>query len=610
MTARRRAHNRPQRRRPQTNLRGRLQFVLLALGLGVAAVVVRAVDLQLVRKDFYQAQGDARFLRELEIPTSRGQILDRNGEPLAVSTPVQSIWANPPALLGNAERIPELAQALAMDPAKLLADAQAKAKANSEFMYLRRRLPPDRAAQVLALDIAGVNAQREFRRYYPGGEVVAHVLGYTNIDDIGLEGLELAYNSWLAGSPGSQRVIRDRRGLVVETVELLRAPEPGRDLELSIDRRLQYLAYRELSAALVEHNASSGSMVVLDAPTGEILAMVNLPSYNNNSRASEPANQRNRAVIDLFEPGSVIKAFTLAAGLESGLFTPESVIDTEGGRLLVTRHTVRDVRNFGPLDLAGILAKSSNVAATKIALALDNEQLWSVFNRIGIGQSTESGFPGEASGVLPPAQRWGTLHKATMAYGYAISVSALQMAQAYGALANRGRLQPPTFLKGERKPGRQIFDPAIADALVRMLETVTEPGGSGTRAAVANYSVAGKTGTTRRATSGGYENRYVSVFTGMIPASDPRLVGVVVVNDPTGGGYYGGLVAAPVFGRVMAGAMRLLDIPPDRAASTVLVHAPAADSAELVPELPPELLAGFHQGAVADGVRPGRGVVP
>ena len=553
---------RGQRRRPQTSLRWRLRALVGVLALCVIAVLVRAVDLQLVRKDFYQAQGDARFLRELPIPTSRGQILDRNGEALAVSTPVQSLWANPSALLDNAARIPE-PPGPGLDPQRLLADTRDKAAANREFMYLRRRLPPDRAAQVLALDINGVNAQREFRRYYPGGEVLAHVLGYTDIDDQGQEGLELAYNSWLAGSAGSQRVIRDRRGLVVETVELLRAPEPGRDLVLSIDRRLQYLAYRELSAALVEHNASSGSMVVLDAPTGEILAMVNLPSYNNNSRSSvEPGNRRNRAVTDLFEPGSVIKAFTIAAGLESGRFTPDSVIDTEGGRLLVTRHTVRDVRNFGPLDLAGVLAKSSNVAATKIALALENEELWSVFARIGIGASTESGFPGEASGVLPPAQRWGTLHKATMAYGYAISVTALQLAQAYGALANRGRLQPPTFIKGERKPGRQVFAPEIADALVRMLETVTAPGGSGTRAAVANYSVAGKTGTTRRATSGGYENRYVSVFSGMIPASDPRLVGVVVINDPTGGGYYGGLVAAPVFGQVMTGAMRLLDIPP------------------------------------------------
>ena len=606
------ARRHPQRRRPQTSLRWRLRALAAILGLCVIAVLARAVDLQLVRKDFYQAQGDARFLRELPIPTSRGQILDRNGEALAVSTPVQSIWANPSALLDNAGRIAQLAAALDLDPDKLLADTRDKAEANREFMYLRRRLPPDRAAQVLALDINGVNAQREFRRYYPGGEVLAHVLGYTNIDDLGQEGLELAYNSWLAGSAGSQRVIRDRRGLVVETVELLHAPEPGRDLVLSIDRRLQYLAYRELSAALVEHNASSGSMVVLDAPTGEVLTMVNLPSYNNNSRASvEPGNRRNRAVTDLFEPGSVIKTFTLAAGLESGLFTPESVIDTEGGRLLVTRHTVRDVRNFGPLDLAGILAKSSNVAATKIALALDNEQLWSVFARIGVGASTESGFPGEASGVLPPAQRWGTLHKATMAYGYAISVTALQMAQAYGALANRGRLQPPTFIKGERKPGRQIFDPAIADSLVQMLETVTAPGGSGTRAAVANYSVAGKTGTTRRATSGGYENRYVSVFTGMIPASDPRLVGVVVINDPTGGGYYGGLVAAPVFGKVMTGAMRLLDIPPDRATRTVLAEAPASDSAELVPELPPGLLADLGRTPVAEAEgTPRRGVAP
>ncbi len=578
------------RRRPQTNLRLRLSVVLLLLGAGAVVLVGRAANLQLLDKDFYQRQGDARFLRELAISTSRGQILDRNGEPLAVSTPVATIWANPPALMADAERIPELAQALGRDPAELLAMVREKAEANREFLYLRRHMRPDLAEQVMALKIGGVNLMREFRRYYPTGEVAAHILGYTDIDDKGQEGLELTFDQYLAGMPGSQRVIRNQRGLVVETVEQVRAPVPGKDLQLSIDRRLQYLAYRELTRALIDHNAGSGSMVIMDAPTGEILAMVNLPSYNNNARGTvDPANRRNRAVTDLFEPGSVIKAFTVAAGLESGKFQPETVIDTEGGRMQVTRHTVRDIRNFGPLDLTGLLVKSSNVAATKIALTLSNEQLWSVFERIGIGRSTGSGFPGEGSGVLPAAHRWGTLHKATMSYGYAISATALQMAQAYGALANNGRLQPPTFIKGERREGQQIFDVNMAQRIVKMLEAVTGPGGSATRAAVANYSVAGKTGTTRRATTGGYESRYVSVFAGMLPASDPRLVGVVVVNDPTSGGYYGGLVAAPVFGRVMDGAMRLMDIPPDRVQTALVAIAPPDDSAELVPDLLEEL---------------------
>ncbi|MFB9067892.1 peptidoglycan D,D-transpeptidase FtsI family protein [Pseudofulvimonas gallinarii] len=587
------------RRRPQTNLRLRLSVVLVLLGLGTTALVVRAVDLQLVRKDFYQRQGDARFLREIAIPTSRGQILDRNGEPLAVSTPVESLWANPTVLAEHADRIPELAQALGLNADDLQRRMQEKAAAKREFDYLRRHMNPEQVERVLALDIPGVNTQREFRRYYPAGEVMSHVLGYTNIDDQGQEGLELAFDGWLAGKPGSQRVIRDRRGRVVENVELVRAPEPGKDLVLSIDRRIQYLAYRELTATLLEHNASSGSMVILDAPTGEILAMVNQPSYNNNARGNaEPAQRRNRAVTDLFEPGSVIKAFTAAAGIESGRFRPDSVLDTNGGSLHVANHTVRDIRNFGPVDLTRMLTKSSNVAAARIAMELDNRELWSVFHRIGVGEVTGSGFPGEASGVLPDAQRWGLLHKVTMSYGYAISMTALQLAQAYGALANHGMLVPPTFVKGTRRTPREVFDPGLARTIVAMLETVTGPEGSGTRARVANYSVAGKTGTSRRATAGGYESRYVSVFAGMIPASSPRLVGIVVINDPQGGVYYGGLVAAPVFGRVMDGAMRLLDVAPDRVLAAVDRLPPPEDSAESLPDLPAELLQ------FAEGVQP------
>ena len=583
------------RRRPQTNLRLRLYLVLAFLCFGATALVVRAVDLQLVRNDFYQRQGDARFLREIAIPTSRGQILDRNGEPLAVSTPVESLWANPPVLMEHAERIPELAAALGVDATTLRDRLAAKAEAGREFDYLRRHMNPEQAERVLALDIPGVNAQREFRRYYPAGEVVSHVLGYTDIDDRGQEGLELAFDGWLAGSPGSQRVIRDRRGRVVENVEMVRAPEPGKDLVLSIDRRLQYLAYRELTATLLEHNASSGSMVILDAPSGEILAMVNQPSYNNNARgAADPSQRRNRAVTDLFEPGSVIKAFTIAAALETGRFRADVPIDTHGGWLRVAGHTVRDIRNFGPVDMTRLLTKSSNVAAAKIALELDNQELWSVFDRIGIGRSTGSGFPGEASGVLPAAHTWGTLHKVTMSYGYAISATALQMAQAYAVLANHGTLQPPTFVKGVRKPGQALMDPAVCAQIIGMLETVTGPEGSGTRANVANYSVAGKTGTTRKATAGGYESRYVSVFAGMVPASQPRLVGVVVVHDPVGKGYYGGLVSAPVFGKVMDGATRLLDIPPDRVMAAVDAHAPG-----LVPDAVeglPEDLSQFAEG--------------
>jgi cell division protein FtsI (penicillin-binding protein 3) len=585
------------RRRPQTDLRLRLYVVLAVLGLGMTALIARAAVLQLVSTDFYQRQGDARFLREIEIPTSRGQILDRNGEPLAVSTPVETLWANPPVLMEHAERIPDLAQALGVDAQTLRKRLEEKAAAGREFDYLRRHMNPEQADRVMALDIPGVNKLREFRRYYPAGEVVSHVLGYTDIDDRGQEGLELAFDKWLAGVPGSQRVIRDRRGRVVENVEMVRAPEPGKDLVLSIDRRLQYLAYRELTATLLEHNASSGSMVILDAPTGEILAMVNQPSYNNNARgAADPAQRRNRAVTDLFEPGSVIKSFTVAAALETGRFDPAAPIDTHGGWLNVAGHTVRDIRNFGTVDMTRLLTKSSNVGAAKIALELDNDELWSVFNRIGIGQSTGSGFPGEASGVLPEARRWGTLHKVTMSYGYAISATALQMARAYAALANHGVLQTPTFVKGARTPGQEIFDPAMCDQVIGMLRTVTGPEGSGTRANVANYTVAGKTGTTRKATAGGYESRYVSVFAGMIPATNPRLVGVVVVHDPVGKGYYGGLVSAPVFGKVMEGATRLLDVPPDHVLTALNV--PPAPVMPVSGESDPADLSQFAEGIV------------
>ncbi len=550
-------------RTPQTNLRARLATVIVLLGLAMSALVVRAVDLQFVRTDFYQAQGDQRFLRDRAIAVSRGMITDRHGEPLAVSTPVESVWAQPQELLAHRERLPELAQALGLDTKEL--EQRLLQRADREFVYLRRHLPPDRAAEILALDIPGVNAQREFRRYYPGGEVLAHVLGFTNIDDAGQEGIELAFDEWLSGKPGLKRIIQDRRGRVVENVELLREPVPGRTLTLSIDRRLQYLAYRELKSALAAHQASAGTMVILNVATGEILAMANAPSYNPNLRGSgDAAARRNRAVTDVFEPGSVIKVFTVAAGIESGQFGPDTLIDTSPGWMPVANHIVRDVHNYGVVDLTRLLTKSSNVASVRIALALDNDHLYDVFSRFGFGQATGCGFPGESAGVLPMARGWGTLEKATLSYGYGLSVTALQLAVAYAALANGGRLRPPTFVAGQQVQDAAVLDPQIAGDVLRMLERVIQPGGTGTRAAVPNYSVAGKTGTTRKVMPGGYQSRYISVFAGVIPADRPRLAGVVVIDDPKGGEYFGGLIAAPVFGRVMNGAMRLLDVPPDR----------------------------------------------
>ncbi len=564
---------------PVTNTRARLYTVLATLALGATALVVRAVDLQVVRKDFYQDQGDQRFLRERLIPVSRGMIVDRNGEPLAVSTPVESIWAQPQELLAHRERLPELARALGVEPELL--EQRVAQRADREFVYLRRHLAPDQAASILALGVPGVNAQREFRRYYPGGEVFAHLLGFTDIDDRGQEGLELAFDEWLAGAPGSKRVIQDRRGAIVEDVEMLREPVAGRELRLSIDRRVQYLAYRELKTAMLENHAESGSMVVLDVESGEILAMVNWPSYNPNQRGSgDTAARRNRAVTDVFEPGSVIKAFTVAAGLESGRYKPDTIIDTHPGTLPVGNHLVRDIRDFGVIDVTRLLTRSSNVASAKIAATLDDAHFYDMFHRFGFGAPTGCGFPGESPGVLPEPGGWGEVEKATLSYGYGLSVTPLQLAVAYGALASQGRLRAPTFVAGAETSVSAVLDPEIAATLTRMLETVVDtPEGGGKKAAVPNFSVAGKTGTSRKAVAGGYQRRYISSFAGVVPASRPRLAGVVVINDPRGTDYYGGLVAAPVFGRVMPGALRLLNVTPDRVetrvAQSVVPVAPA-----------------------------------
>ncbi|MBS0558290.1 MAG: penicillin-binding protein 2 [Proteobacteria bacterium] len=547
-------------RTPPVNTRGRLYIVFMVLALAASALIVRAVDLQVVRKNFYQKQGDARFLREVPIPVSRGTIFDRNGEPLAVSTPVESIWADPSTVLEQPERIPELAKALGVDAAALKRKfEQHQAR---EFLYLKRQLNPDDAQAILAHGIGGVSSQREYKRFYPSGEVTAHVLGVTNVDDRGQEGLELSFDEWLAGAPGAKRVIRDNKGHTVENVELVREPKPGRDLTLSIDRRIQYLAYRDLKAAIIDHHAKSGSMVVLDARNGEILAMVNQPSYNPNAPAADPAYRRNRAVTDVVEPGSTMKPFTIATALQSGKWTPDTLVDTNPGTFVLAGHVIHDVANHGLLTVTGVITHSSNIGAAKIALTLPNEDLFDMDHRFGFGESTGSGFPGESPGLLPAARTWGVIEKATIAYGYGLNVTTLQLAQAYAALADGGRLHQPTFVKGVRNPSVAVIDPQLAHSIVKMLETVVAPGGTALRAAVPNYLVAGKTGTSRQAVNGGYESRYISLFAGMAPASNPRLVAVVVIHDPQGG-YFGGTVAAPVFSQVMTGALRLLDMPPD-----------------------------------------------
>jgi cell division protein FtsI (penicillin-binding protein 3) len=550
------------RNRARFNLRGRLAIVAGTLGLCSLALIGRAVDLQLIDNDFYRQQGDARFLREIPIPTSRGMITDRNGEPLAVSSPVESVWGNPQELLKAPDRLPELARTLGV-PADYLTRKLGQ-RSDKEFVYLKRRINPDQARVILAHNIPGVFSQREFRRFYPQGEALAHVLGFTNIDDRGQEGVELAFDDWLRGTPGAKKVIRDRRGRIVENVDLVRAAQPGKDLTLSIDRRIQFLTYRELKRALLETGAASASAVVLDVATGEVLAMANLPSFNpNNVNGANRDAHRNRAVTDLMEPGSTMKPLTVAAALEAGVITPHSTFNTNPGWIPNGHYRTTDHHNYGVLDTTGVITKSSNVGASLIVHRVPDQTFYDFVRRFGYGQSTHSGFPGEASGLFPAPSRWSGTTKQTMSYGYGLNVTPLQIAHAYATLGNDGRAMTPTFVKGQHNDSTQVVTPALAREIVRMMQTVTEPGGTATQGAILGYHVAGKTGTARRASGGSYERKYVSYFAGLVPVDKPRFAMVVAVNDPTIGSYFGGLVAAPVFKHVMEGALRLMDVPPD-----------------------------------------------
>ena len=545
--------------------------MLLIFMLCSVALIARAVNLQIMETDFLQGQGKARFLREVTIASARGVITDRNGEPLAVSTPVDSVWVHPGELLEYPEMIKPLARALNVAAEERVINATAEEierkltqRSGREFVWLHRRLNPEVADKIRELSIPGVNLQKEYRRFYPAGEVTSHVIGFTNIDDVGQEGLELAYDSWLAGSPGSKRVIKDRKGQTVEEVELIKESDPGQNLHLTIDKRLQYLAYRELQSTVLKHGARSGSVVVLDVESGEVLAMVNQPSYNPNNPGRDTDGMRNRAVTDVIEPGSVMKPIAMASVLENRIATPTTPIETSPGYTVISGHTIRDHNNYGLLDATGVLTKSSNVGITQLALQLEPEQMWDTYRRFGFGEATGTGFPGESAGVLRSHRRWRRLEQATISYGYGISATPLQVAQAYATIANGGKLRQPAFIQGSDNPPISAIDPDIARAIAKMLETVPTIEGTARRARVANYRIAGKTGTSHKASASGYAAaKYVSSFAGFGPASNPRLVCVVVINDPTGKEYYGGLVAAPLFSEVMTGAMRILNIPPD-----------------------------------------------
>ena len=558
--------------------RWRLWAVLVALGVGAATLLARGVYLQVIDQDFLEKQGDARILRVAKLSANRGMILDRNGEALAVSTPVDTVWADPRKLAQVPQDFPRLAKALDRDVQWLA--RRVTSSLDREFVYLVRHMRPQDAAKVKALGIPGVDTLREYRRYYPAGEVTGHLLGFTNVDDVGQEGLELAFDQWLGGEPGAMRVMRDSLGRTIEDIERIKAPRPGQDLRTSIDLRVQYLAYRELKAAVQANHARSGSVVVLDVATGEVLAMVNQPAFNPNDREQYSASRyRNRATNDFFEPGSSIKPFVVAAGMETGRFHSDTLIDTSPGTLRVGIKTVKDKHNLGTIDVTTVLAKSSNVGVVKIALSLEPEQMWRAFDLFGFGRVSGSGFPGESAGILTSHGHWRSIGQATMSYGYGLSVTPLQLAQAYAVLGAGGVRRPINLRRVESPPaGERVFDESVMQELVHMMESVVSEAGTARRASVMGYRVAGKTGTAWKASeTGGYStNKYMAVFGGVVPASKPRLAAVVVIDEPTGGAYYGGQVAAPVFSAVMSGALRLLAVAPDDLQSvpaTTLVQA-------------------------------------
>lgn len=543
----------------------RIWLVVFLLALIVAGITSKLLSLYGDDQAFLRSQGDARTLRTMLIPAHRGLITDRNGEPLAVSAPVATIWADPLRTDLQHGGLTRLAQLLDMKPHEL--KSVLTANPERRFLYLKRQVTPELAEAVEALGVPGVHADREYKRYYPVGEVATHLVGFTNVDGEGQEGLELAYNHSLRGEPGRKLVLKDRVGRTIKHIRSLQDADAGNDLQLSIDLRLQYMAYRELKAAVESHRADSGSAVVLDAQTGEVLALVNQPSYNPNDRSGLSTDAlRNRALTDLFEPGSTIKPLTVAAAMMSGQYTRESVIDTSPGYIRVGGASIKDHRNYGKLDLTGIITKSSNVGVTKLALEMPHDTVRNLLHNVGLGRDTGTGFPGERTGVLPFLAERQRVERATLSYGYGLSTTLLQLAQAYVPLASDGIMRPATLLKQTQAPaGTRVLPPGVGPQVLDMLETVISAQGTGRRAAVEGYRVGGKTGTVHKASGGGYaEDKYVSVFTGIAPLTNPRLVIAVMVDNPKGQEYYGGLVAAPVFSRIAAGSLRLLNVPPDK----------------------------------------------
>ena len=561
----------------------RRRVLLIAVLLGFAGLFLRGIYLQSLHKDFLQQKGDARYSRTLVLQAHRGKISDRNGELLAISSPVESVWASPPDVAISKQQKNNLAKLLVMKPK----DIDKKiANRKREFVYLKRRISPDLAAKVMSLEIPGVFLQREYKRFYPAGDVTAHLVGFTGIDDNGQEGFELAQNSVLSGKAGSRRVIQDRQGHIVEDLEAVKVPQDGHDLVLSIDRRIQYLAFRELAKAVEEHKAKAGAVVVLDAKTGEVLAMVNLPTYNPNNPINIKGKTRNRAITDMFEPGSTMKPVTASAAMQFGDYTPTTKIQTAPGHMSIGPATIHDSHVHGVLTVAEVIQKSSNVGAAKMALSLKREELWSTFNQLGLGVRTNIGFPGEAAGIVRPYKTWRPIEQATMSFGHGISVTLLQLARAYTVFANEGEIKPVSLFKLKEAPvGHQVFSAQVANDVKAMLEMVVQPGGTALKAQVAGYRVGGKTGTAHKIGGTGYEeDKYVASFVGMAPASNPRLIMAVMIDEPSieNDQYYGGIVAAPVFSAVMADALRMLSVPQDSPNNNVVIPPEAIEDAKEV----------------------------
>jgi cell division protein FtsI (penicillin-binding protein 3) len=591
-------------------------WVVVGFLLSLFAVLLgRGLYLQAWNEGFLQEQGDARYMRNLKQASNRGMITDRNGEPLAISTPVQSIWASPrgmtllpasqerpadwepksekdPVPVSRSE-IKKLAGALQLSEdeiTKKLSVSRKNAKGDiirPDFLWLRRHMSPNDAKTVMALNVPGVYTQTEYRRYYPAGDVMAHIVGFTDIDGKGQEGFELTREAMLAGKPGSRTVIRDRRGYIVEDVSTIVPAKDGETLQLSIDRKIQYLAYRELKKGIEAAGAVAGAAVVLDAKTGEVLALANLPSYNPNSRERvDLARKRNRVLTDTYEPGSTMKPFVVAAALEQGVIKPSSIIQTSPGRMTIGPNTFKDTRDYGALNPEGVLKHSSNVGAAKIGLMLSREELWGYFNNYGFGASTHSGFPGEAFGRVRPWKNWRPIEQATMSFGHGLSVSLMQMARGYSVFTNHGEMKPITFTKMVApSPGKQVISAQTADLVKNMLEAVTQAGGTAVRAQIVGFRVGGKTGTARKIVNGQYSReKYEVSFIGFAPVSNPRLIVAVLIDEPStvGNRYYGGTVSAPVFQEIMSGSLRMLGVPPDAPITNILL--PGLDAPELKEE--------------------------